>query len=162
HRHRPSPIAHRPSPNLNSLTSAAKRTILAGMKESAGTLLYRQGPQGLEVLLVHPSGAYNRRAPWSIANGFPDSDQADLEPSRRPPPPPPTRTWRPPPAARPRRSRDPAPPGGPRWASWPPPRPASASTPPPGRPRPTRSRPPPLRRANRPASRRGQRPAGCC
>jgi len=39
------------------------------MKESAGTLLYRQGPNGLEVLLVHPSGNYNRRAPWSIPKG---------------------------------------------------------------------------------------------
>ncbi len=30
------------------------------MKESAGTLLYRQGENGLEVLLIHPSGNYNR------------------------------------------------------------------------------------------------------
>ena len=36
------------------------------MKQSAGTLLYRVGPCGTEVLLVHPSGAYNRKAPWSI------------------------------------------------------------------------------------------------
>lgn len=42
------------------------------MKESAGTLLYRVGPDGLEVLLVHPSGPYNRRAPWSIPKGLPD------------------------------------------------------------------------------------------
>ncbi len=47
------------------------------MKQSAGTLLYRQGPQGLEVLLVHPSGAYNRRAPWSIPKGEPGSDELD-------------------------------------------------------------------------------------
>jgi predicted NUDIX family NTP pyrophosphohydrolase len=53
------------------------------MKESAGTLLYRQGPQGLEVLLVHPSGAYNRRAPWSIPKGVPDSEEADLEATAR-------------------------------------------------------------------------------
>jgi predicted NUDIX family NTP pyrophosphohydrolase len=49
------------------------------MKQSAGTLLYREGPQGLEVLLVHPSGTYNRHAPWSIPKGLPDSDEADLE-----------------------------------------------------------------------------------
>jgi predicted NUDIX family NTP pyrophosphohydrolase len=48
------------------------------MKQSAGTLLYREGPQGLEVLLVHPSGAYNRKAPWSIPKGLPDGDE-DLE-----------------------------------------------------------------------------------
>jgi predicted NUDIX family NTP pyrophosphohydrolase len=42
------------------------------MKQSAGTLLYRQGPQGLEVLLVHASGPYNRGKPWSIPKGVPD------------------------------------------------------------------------------------------
>lgn len=45
------------------------------MKQSAGTLLYRRGNQGLEVLLVHPSGNYNRRAPWSIPKGLPDADE---------------------------------------------------------------------------------------
>jgi predicted NUDIX family NTP pyrophosphohydrolase len=49
------------------------------MKQSAGTLLYRHGPEGLEVLLVHPSGAYNRRAPWSIPKGVPNKDEVDLE-----------------------------------------------------------------------------------
>ncbi len=52
------------------------------MKQSAGTILYRQGPEGLEVLLVHPSGAYNRRAPWSIPKGEPSGDEA-LEPTAR-------------------------------------------------------------------------------
>ena len=52
------------------------------MKESAGTLLFRQGPEELEVLLVHPSGAYNRRAPWSIPKGEPDPG-ADLESTAR-------------------------------------------------------------------------------
>ena len=47
------------------------------MKQSAGTLLYREGPQGLEVLLVHPSGAYNRKAPWGIPKGVPDAAEAD-------------------------------------------------------------------------------------
>src|SRR5216683_387987 len=53
------------------------------MKQSAGTLLYRDGLQGLEVLLVHPSGAYNRRAPWGIPKGEPDEDEADLEATAR-------------------------------------------------------------------------------
>jgi predicted NUDIX family NTP pyrophosphohydrolase len=37
--------------------------------ESAGTLLYLRDGEGLQVLIVHPSGAYNRRAPWSIPKG---------------------------------------------------------------------------------------------
>jgi predicted NUDIX family NTP pyrophosphohydrolase len=52
------------------------------MRQSAGTLLYRQGPDGLEVLLVHPSGAYNRKAPWSIPKGEPGEDP-DLEATAR-------------------------------------------------------------------------------
>jgi predicted NUDIX family NTP pyrophosphohydrolase len=46
------------------------------MKQSAGTLLYRQGDGGLEVLLVHPSGNYNRRAPWGIPKGEVDAEAA--------------------------------------------------------------------------------------
>lgn len=52
------------------------------MRQSAGTLLYRRGPQGWEVLLVHPSGPYNRRAPWSIPKGELDQE-ADLEQTAR-------------------------------------------------------------------------------
>jgi predicted NUDIX family NTP pyrophosphohydrolase len=52
------------------------------MRQSAGTLLYRRGTNGLEVLLVHPSGAYNRHAPWSIPKGEPGND-ADLEATAR-------------------------------------------------------------------------------
>jgi len=52
------------------------------MKKSAGTLLYRQGTRGLEVLLVHPSGNYNRKSPWSIPKGEPDGDE-DLEVAAR-------------------------------------------------------------------------------
>ena len=53
------------------------------MKQSAGTLLYRQGEQGLEVLLVHPSGAYNRKAPWGIPKGLPDEGVGLEETARR-------------------------------------------------------------------------------
>ena len=52
------------------------------MKESSGTLLYRHGPGGLEVLLVHPSGNYNRKAPWGIPKGELD-DGGDLEANAR-------------------------------------------------------------------------------
>src|SRR5438093_11635778 len=52
------------------------------MKQSAGTLLYREGPHGIEVLLVHPSGPYNRKAPWSIPKGEP-GEETDLEETAR-------------------------------------------------------------------------------
>lgn len=52
------------------------------MKQSAGTLLYRQRPDGLQVLLVHPSGNYNRKAPWSIPKGEPEVEE-DLETTAR-------------------------------------------------------------------------------
>lgn len=46
------------------------------MKQSAGTLLYRRGAKGLEVLIVHPSGPYNRKAAWSIPKGEPNEGEA--------------------------------------------------------------------------------------
>jgi predicted NUDIX family NTP pyrophosphohydrolase len=54
----------------------------AKSKESAGTVLWRRGPGGLEVLLVHPAGNYNRRAPWGIPKGQPDPGE-DLEATAR-------------------------------------------------------------------------------
>ncbi len=53
------------------------------MKESAGTLLYRIRDGQLEVLLVHPSGNYNRRAPWSIPKGLVDEGETPEEAARR-------------------------------------------------------------------------------
>ena len=50
--------------------------------ESAGALLYRRRAESLEVLLVHPSGNYNRRAPWSIPKGLRDLPE-DLEAAAR-------------------------------------------------------------------------------
>lgn len=52
------------------------------VKISAGTLLYRKGLD-LEVLLVHPSGAYNRKAPWGIPKGEPDDGEALEDAARR-------------------------------------------------------------------------------
>jgi predicted NUDIX family NTP pyrophosphohydrolase len=49
---------------------------------SAGTVLYRRTSMGIEVLLVHPSGAYNKRAPWSIPKGVPDEGE-ELEAAAR-------------------------------------------------------------------------------
>jgi predicted NUDIX family NTP pyrophosphohydrolase len=55
----------------------------AGMvKVSAGTLLYRQTAGEIEVLLVHPSGNYNRGKPWSIPKGIPDAGE-ELEAAAR-------------------------------------------------------------------------------
>jgi predicted NUDIX family NTP pyrophosphohydrolase len=52
-------------------------------KESAGTLLWRRIGDGVEVLLVHPSGGYNRKAPWSIPKGEVDPDEALEATARR-------------------------------------------------------------------------------
>jgi predicted NUDIX family NTP pyrophosphohydrolase len=52
------------------------------VQQSAGTLLFREGPRGVEVLLVHPSGNYNRRAPWSIPKGLVAAGE-DLETTAR-------------------------------------------------------------------------------
>jgi 8-oxo-dGTP diphosphatase len=35
-------------------------------------------PDGVRYLIVHPSGAYNRGKPWSIAKGLPNANE-DLE-----------------------------------------------------------------------------------
>jgi len=50
---------------------------------SSGTLLYRYRAGELEVLLVHPSGNYNRRAPWGIPKGQPDAGEALEAAARR-------------------------------------------------------------------------------
>jgi predicted NUDIX family NTP pyrophosphohydrolase len=57
---------------------------------SAGTLLYRRTDAAehddggaWEVLIVHPSGAYNRRAPWSIPKGLPEPGESPEETARR-------------------------------------------------------------------------------
>ncbi len=52
------------------------------VNESSGTLLYRRAAGQLEVLLVHPSGNYNRGKPWSIPKGLPDPGE-ELESAAR-------------------------------------------------------------------------------
>lgn len=53
------------------------------MKETAGTLLYRQAGNDLEVLLVHPSGNYNKKSPWSIPKGLPEPGETMEDAARR-------------------------------------------------------------------------------
>ena len=52
------------------------------LKDAAGTLLYRHRDGRLEVLLIHPSGNYNRNAPWGIPKGLVDPGE-DLESTAR-------------------------------------------------------------------------------
>ena len=56
---------------------------MRALKTSAGTLLYRQRGDSLEVLLVHASGNYNRRAPWGIPKGLPDEGESLEAAARR-------------------------------------------------------------------------------
>jgi 8-oxo-(d)GTP phosphatase len=49
--------------------------VITTVIESAGLVVYRENGKHLEVLLVHPSGNYNRRAPWGIPKGLPDGDE---------------------------------------------------------------------------------------
>jgi predicted NUDIX family NTP pyrophosphohydrolase len=53
------------------------------MIESAGTLLYRRVPGGWEVLLIHPSGNYNRHAPWGIPKGLVEAGELPEAAARR-------------------------------------------------------------------------------
>lgn len=55
-------------------------------RTSAGLLLYRRGPGGLEVLLVHPGGplwARRDEGAWSIPKGEHGSDEDPLVAARR-------------------------------------------------------------------------------
>lgn len=53
------------------------------MKHSAGTLLARRQDDEIQVLIVHPSGNYNRKAPWSIPKGLPDEGESYEAAARR-------------------------------------------------------------------------------
>jgi predicted NUDIX family NTP pyrophosphohydrolase len=55
----------------------------ARAKLSSGTLLYRYVAGAVEVLLVHPAGNYNRRAPWGIPKGAPDPEETLEAAARR-------------------------------------------------------------------------------
>ena len=51
--------------------------------QSAGILLYRIGDKGYEVLIVHPSGDYNKNAAWSIPKGKLDKGETTEQAARR-------------------------------------------------------------------------------
>ncbi len=51
--------------------------------DSAGAVVYRVRGDALEVLLVHPSGNYNRRAPWSLPKGLPEPGESLEAAARR-------------------------------------------------------------------------------
>ena len=53
------------------------------MKQAAGTLLYRFTDGQPVVLLVHPSGNYNRKSPWSIPKGVLDGNETTEAAARR-------------------------------------------------------------------------------
>jgi predicted NUDIX family NTP pyrophosphohydrolase len=61
----------------------ASKLAKAKVKETAGTLLWRIRKNRMEVLLVHPSGNYNRKSPWSIPKGLPESLETMEEAARR-------------------------------------------------------------------------------
>src|SRR5262245_24172260 len=55
-------------------------------KKSAGLLLFRDGPAGLEVLLVHPGGPFwskKDEGAWSIPKGECGEDEAPSSAARR-------------------------------------------------------------------------------
>jgi predicted NUDIX family NTP pyrophosphohydrolase len=52
-------------------------------KISSGTLLYRRREAQIEVLLVHPSGAYNKNTPWGIPKGYPNEGEPLEDAARR-------------------------------------------------------------------------------
>jgi len=56
---------------------------MATLKQSSGLLLYRLTPMGLGVVLVHPSGAYNKNAKWSLPKGEPDAFEEPHQTARR-------------------------------------------------------------------------------
>jgi predicted NUDIX family NTP pyrophosphohydrolase len=56
---------------------------MGAMAQAAGTLLYRRTASGLEVLLIHSSGPYNRNKPWGIPKGLLDPGETHEVTARR-------------------------------------------------------------------------------
>lgn len=61
-------------------------STIAGMRVSAGLLLFRHSGAGLEVLLAHPGGPYFKdrdAGHWTIPKGEPDADEQLVDAARR-------------------------------------------------------------------------------
>lgn len=67
----------------DGIKNLQKSSAKSAIKNTAGTLLYRKRKDKLEVLLVHPSGNYNRKAAWSIPKGQPEKLESFEETARR-------------------------------------------------------------------------------
>lgn len=56
------------------------------MKKSAGLLMYRRAPQGVQVLLAHPGGPFWRtkdEGAWTLPKGEYEAPEAPLDAARR-------------------------------------------------------------------------------
>ena len=53
------------------------------MNFSSGTLLYRKINDSIEVLILHPSGSYNKHSSWSIPKGSLDAGESLEDAARR-------------------------------------------------------------------------------
>lgn len=53
------------------------------MKKAAGTLLYRQGIEEIEILLVRPAGSKRREKRWSIPKGTIRGKESNEQAARR-------------------------------------------------------------------------------
>jgi predicted NUDIX family NTP pyrophosphohydrolase len=53
------------------------------MRKSAGTILYRQGIKGYEVLIAHPSGKANAQAAWGFPKGGIEEGETPEQAARR-------------------------------------------------------------------------------
>jgi predicted NUDIX family NTP pyrophosphohydrolase len=56
---------------------------IQAMQTSAGTLPYRRGLRGIEVLIVHAAGNFNRDVPRGIPNGVPIPGESFVDAARR-------------------------------------------------------------------------------
>lgn len=64
--------ANVPTKEPIAATIAPKQTKFSDPKakpQAAGTLIYRDGQNGLEVLVIHPSGSYNKHENWTLPKG---------------------------------------------------------------------------------------------
>jgi predicted NUDIX family NTP pyrophosphohydrolase len=68
--HLPPPLGARPPAAL----------VVHAMKQAAGLLLYSADAR---IVVVHPSGAYNAKAPWSLPKGEPEPGETLEQTARR-------------------------------------------------------------------------------